>query len=445
MRSNFVAAVALAQLASAAPGLLKRQNLDLGAILNAPPPSATGPPITAVANVSSTSVYSVNTASLAASISGDVTSQATASVTGAAASAGLTQNPSSSALDKRGHGWQKWSSTTSSAQSSSSSTSSTPAIQPSTGTTTTSSSTACPTTPEAGTYCGFINPEDACAPQPSGYGPQVQPDTPAAFEAYPAFSQDALSAVTPQGYANVFKNLNASVSANSYLTYETLTSYDVEGCAAFCDNTTLCTAFNIYIERDPSVNPTTNGTNVGWGSNCPNPSSITNYKCSLWGSSIDAASATNYGQMRDEFEVVIAGSNGYDKTNSTTPPSVPGWGSPGNCSGGAISSGGSYWMGSNFYPGPFNPSLCTLYGQAQTSTNKQIAQQQGANSYVPCNMINAYMVHMNGVAQGTYCQLFDTVLDSSWASFQGVWSGENYFSVQSSWTYALSDLDDGKL
>lgn len=24
----------------------------------------------------------------------------------------------------------------------------------------------CPTTPEEGTYCGFINPEDACAPQP---------------------------------------------------------------------------------------------------------------------------------------------------------------------------------------------------------------------------------------------------------------------------------------
>ncbi|KXL51322.1 hypothetical protein M433DRAFT_102178 [Acidomyces richmondensis BFW] len=401
MKSNFLAAFALTQLASAVPSLRERQNFDLDAILNAPSPSATGPPMTAVANVSSTSFYSVNTASLAASVSSDVTGQATASVTGVAASAA--------------------------------------------GTTTISSSSACPTTPEAGTYCGFINPEDACAPQPSGYGPQVQPDTPAAFEAYPAFSQDALSAVTPQGYVNVFKNLNASVNANSYLTYETLTSYDVEGCAAFCDNTALCTAFNIYIERDPSVNPTTNGTNVGWGSNCPNPPSITNYKCSLWGSSIDAASATNYGQYRDEFEVVIAGSNGYDKTNTTTPPSIPGWGPPGNCSGGAISSGGNYWMGSKFYPGPFDPSLCTLYGQAQTGKNKQIAEQQGANSYVPCNMINAYMVFMNGVAQGTYCQLFDTVLDSSWAAFQGVWSGENYFSVQSSWTYALSELDDGKL
>lgn len=29
----------------------------------------------------------------------------------------------------------------------------------------------CPTTPEDGTYCGFINPEDACAPQPVRFAP----------------------------------------------------------------------------------------------------------------------------------------------------------------------------------------------------------------------------------------------------------------------------------
>lgn len=37
-----------------------------------------------------------------------------------------------------------------------------------TGTSTTSTTSACPTTPEAGTYCGFINPEDPCAIQPDG-------------------------------------------------------------------------------------------------------------------------------------------------------------------------------------------------------------------------------------------------------------------------------------
>ncbi|KAK4543022.1 hypothetical protein LTR36_006020 [Oleoguttula mirabilis] len=146
------------------------------------------------------------------------------------------------------------------------------------GTSSSSSSTACTTTPEAeaeaGTYCGFINPEDACTAQPAGSGPQS--------------SLDALNPKTPSQYQEDFKKLNASTSANPYLTYETLPSYNVSGCATFCDNTDLCTAFNIYNERDPSVNPTTNGTgtDVGWGSDCPKPSSITNYKCSLWGSSI---------------------------------------------------------------------------------------------------------------------------------------------------------------
>lgn len=206
-----------------------------------------------------------------------------------------------------------------------------------------------------------------------------------------------MAAITPQGYVNTFKDLNASTSANSYLTYETLTSYNVSGCAAFCDNVDLCTAFNIYIERDPSLNPTSG--DASNGTYCPNPASITNYKCSLWGSSIDASSATNYGTTWDEFQVVIAGSNGYDKIN-TTPPTQPGWSQPSHCTSGAISSGGSYWMGSNFYPGPFDPSVCSIYAQAQTNENMRVAQQQGASSYTPCNMFNVYMIKKNGVPQG---------------------------------------------
>ena len=85
-----------------------------------------------------------------------------------------------------------------------------------------------------------------------------------------------------------------------------------------------------------------------------------------------------------------------------------------------------------------------IYAQAQTSKNKQIATQKGASSYTPCNMFNAYMVHRNGVPQGTYCALFDTVLSTAWAGFQGGFNGNDFFGVRSSWTYALSELDDGK-
>jgi len=487
MKSTIAFAAVLARMASA-------QDFNFAAVLAATSPSLTAPPLSA--NTNSTSIYSLATSSVAASISSAVvTGQATASVTGASASAASTQSPNitAAAANKRGllidaldiFGNNKKttslsstvkttlvtsvksssaaasssavssSAASSSAKSSSVSSSTSSAAQvpttlsatsttvQSSGTTTTSSDTSCPTQPEAGTYCGFINPEDDCAVQPDGYGPKVTPDTVAAFQAYPEFQQNALTAPTPSQYARVFQNLNASTSANSYLGFYTLHSYDTALCAQHCDNTTLCTAFNLYIERDPSLNPTYNDTDPTY--NCPNPASITNYKCSLWGSSIDASSATNAGDWRDDFQVVIVASNGYDKSNTTAPAPVPAFTAPQNCSaGGAISAGGNYWMASTFFPGPFDPSVCGLYAQAQTAKNRQLAIAAGARSYVPCNMFNAYAVHKNGVPQGTYCSLFDTVLTPDWAAFKGAWSGRDFFGVRSSWTYSLTVQDSGK-
>jgi hypothetical protein len=62
----------------------------------------------------------------------------------------------------------------------------------------------------------------------------------------------AAASNVPMVYQQTFKDLNASSSANSYLGLYTLQSYDVAQCAAICDKVALCTAFNIYIERDPS-------------------------------------------------------------------------------------------------------------------------------------------------------------------------------------------------
>ncbi|KAH8672062.1 hypothetical protein BGZ60DRAFT_406483 [Tricladium varicosporioides] len=52
------------------------------------------------------------------------------------------------------------------------------------------------------------------------------------------------------------------------------------------------TSFNIFIERDPYFNPS---------NNCTLPSSITNYKCTLWGSSVSVASVVNFGQNCGQF------------------------------------------------------------------------------------------------------------------------------------------------
>ena len=112
----------------------------------------------------------------------------------------------------------------------------------------------------------------------------------------------ASNAPTPDGYSLVFTNKDASLSASNYMGLYTLTSFDTLECASKCDQAGGCEAFNVYSERDPSVDPNKD--------NCPNPPSTTNYKCTLWGAPVAVEEATNKGQYRDDFQVVITGSNG---------------------------------------------------------------------------------------------------------------------------------------
>nr|POE48974.1 hypothetical protein CFP56_32126 [Quercus suber] len=375
---------------------------------------------------------------------------------------------------------------------------------------TVTSGQACPTQPEAGTYCGFINPLDPCAPQPDGYGPVPTPDSPAAFLAYNSLHSYAQAAPTtvPSSdgtqYTQVFKDLNASVSAQSYLGLYTFQSYDVAACAAKCDGTDLCTAFNIFAERDPSLNPSKDDSTAPtvWGYYCPNPPSMTSFRCTLWGSSIDTTVAANTGQWREDFQVVVTASDGYDKTNVTTPlnpsglpatsstistgsviatsstassvvlsaslivpsstissfgastsfavsssvklapssasasaslPSGPiyPWSIPHNCNSKAISAS-AYWLGSRFFPGPFNPQVCSDYAISQNIEN------QSAGATQKCKMFNAYYLHKNDVPHGTYCSLYNSILGDSWATYSGgrASNGDKYTCAQS-WTYSL--------
>jgi len=468
---NLISAAALIGLAAAAPS---PQQLDLGEIFSAPAATLTGPALSAISQT-----VVINTASQVASISSAVSTIATASITGAAASNAANMAPTTTAAANKKRSLQErdllaqllgmvgvsvkttaaavaapvlsataaviapvvsvsvsapvlsvsvanplsvaapvvsvassvlsggvstvlsgakvvataspsvaLTMTTSSKSASSSasassmqltSTTSTSTIQGSSSTTS-SSSTACPTTPENGTYCGFINPEDPCAPQPNGNGPANL--TVASFMNYAPFQSMAANAATPSGYARTFNNMNASTSANSYLGLWTLNSYDPSACSAQCDNTTSCTSFNIYIERDPSLNPCKNDSSAPtvWGYWCPDPNAITNYKCTLWGSDIDNTTAVNAGGWREDFNVVITGSNGYDKTNNTTPPTQAGYTAPQNCSSKAID-GGNYWLGSKFFPGPFDPSLCAAYANATTIYNRAQAINASLHSY----------------------------------------------------------------
>lgn len=193
----------------------------------------------------------------------------------------------------------------------------------------------------------------------------------------------ANGASTPDGYALIFNNLSASLQASNYMGLYTLTSYDTITCASKCDQVN-CLAFNVYLERDPSLNLN--------AQKCPTPQSTTNYKCTLWGAPVSAAEATNTGQTQDSFQVVIAGSNGYNKDSS--PSSVDCYSGPQEL-GGAINappSSDSY-MGYQYFPFSqsqgYDPQTCADACDTQTQYNSAHPATDG--SFMSCVRLSRHM------------------------------------------------------
>jgi hypothetical protein len=89
-------------------------------------------------------------------------------------------------------------------------------------------------------------------------------------------------------------------------------------------------------------------------------------------------------------------------------------------------------MGSQFFPGPYNPQVCSDYAIAQNAANKK------AGSKASCQMFNAFYLHKNGKPFGTSCNLFSADISPRSATFSGVKSpkGDKYECKQS-WTYTL--------
>ncbi|KAL8720270.1 MAG: hypothetical protein Q9225_002838 [Loekoesia sp. 1 TL-2023] len=218
-----------------------------------------------------------------------------------------------------------------------------------------------------------------CAVQPAGSGPVPTPDTAEAFSANQDLQAIATNAPTPDGYSQAFSNKDGSLSASKYMGLHTLKSFDTLGCASLCDQANDCEAFNMYIERDPSVDPNAN--------DCPNPPSTTNYKCTLWGAPVVAEEATNRGQWRDSFHVVITGSNGYNKASPPDP--IDGFTGP-TALGGAINApldnGKNTYLGYKYYPFSqsqgYTPSSCAAACNAQTAYNSRHPNADG--TYAKC-------------------------------------------------------------
>lgn len=90
-----------------------------------------------------------------------------------------------------------------------------------------------------------VQKRDACNPQWLGHGPVPTPNTAEAFFSYASFSEAALAAPAPSGYANTFKNLNAVNNALGYMGFTLMETYDVTACSQKCDAIDGCAAFNV--------------------------------------------------------------------------------------------------------------------------------------------------------------------------------------------------------
>ncbi|KAI0190402.1 hypothetical protein EV127DRAFT_365151 [Xylaria flabelliformis] len=275
--------------------------------------------------------------------------------------------------------------------------------------------------------------DDSCSPLEKGAGPVPVPDTAEAFLASPDFTNAANSAPVPAGYFQTFSNLKASNSAYGYSGFSTLDSYDTAECARRCNNVNSCSGFNIYFERDPSFVP---------GPGCEDPASNTVIKCVYWGDYISAGNANNEGQWRDQFHVVIAGSNGYMK-GSISPPA--GWNgvflgnaainAPLNCL------GQDTYMGAKIFTSSyFDVGLCAAACVSQNEYNTAHPPETGTPKI--CQFFVTYMAQRNGQSEGQYCAMYTQSWDSNYATNDGQWRGNDHYTNDYVYAYTSSSYVD---
>ena len=234
----------------------------------------------------------------------------------------------------------------------------------------------------------------------------VNVDSAAAFRADAKIASVALSATSsPAGYYQNFANLKGSISTMNYLGYTVVNTgkgYDVDFCAAKCTAKAGCLAFNIFFERNPTLNP---------GPDCRDPPAFANLKCSFWGTGLTDKLASNKGQWREKFEVAIAGSNAYTSYKLGGP--VAGYSGP-QPLGNAVMQAPLYdctntwsYLGYRLLQaGSVDPNLCAAACEKQTEINTEAPAKNADGSLKPavtCNAFGSYILTKTN-ATGTYQQ-----------------------------------------
>ncbi|THW66062.1 hypothetical protein D6D20_01557 [Aureobasidium pullulans] len=280
---------------------------------------------------------------------------------------------------------------------------------------------------------------NVCQAQAAGAtsAPTYSPDSAAQFAKESYFpSVASASAAAPSGYTQAFVNMQASSSAFSYMGFDTFDTYDVATCATRCTAKRGCVSFNIYFERDPSVNPD--------DSSCSNPPSVTMIKCSYWGGPVTVQNTVNVGQPRGGFEVAITGSNGYVTTQLNTPSGYQDGVAYGANAMNAPYDAQGYntFMGSKlFTQGTWDTSLCSQYCESQTTYNLKTAPKDGTPAKV-CKFFNTYILTAlkadgSVVTQGQYCSLYTEAWPIRYATNGGSWYyGKDQYVVNYSFGFA---------
>ncbi|GME23513.1 hypothetical protein GTA08_BOTSDO05634 [Neofusicoccum parvum] len=286
-----------------------------------------------------------------------------------------------------------------------------------------------------------VEKRSACATY-SGAGPVVT-SSPSAWVSDPALTTLALQAATPTNYvaASNFQNLQGAAQQMGYLTVHTLDEYSPAACAAYCDSEDLCQGFNVYLERDPSAEPSC--TDGG------DPDSITTIACTLYSFHVAASKATNTGQWRDNFHVVITGSNGYNKADtklsSPTMTTIDGFKAPQDFGDAAVNAPKyndfDSYITYKTYTDAYDPRICAKACTTQTKYNKDTAVN---GEYKACNYFVAYVLAKNDEPQGLFCSLYSLPWSRTYAVNTGYYDGSDHYTIYNSLAYTVdSDLDFG--
>ncbi|ORY85565.1 hypothetical protein BCR37DRAFT_242053 [Protomyces lactucae-debilis] len=260
------------------------------------------------------------------------------------------------------------------------------------------------------------------------------PDTPESFKS--TFANVPQSSGVPViNFYQVpgWSNLGGSGPGSGAYGLKYLSSYDINTCAQICKNDKGgCVAFNLYIERDPTVSANYKP------APCSDPPSIAAIKCVLYKIPfpLDVPATTlagNQGGYRASFQVRIAASVGYN--SGVRPGPVPGYCNPVKLPA-AVNVPDDSYIGVNYYDAAVvgsDASYCRIACDADRGYH---TSAEGPNSRM-CRAFVGYTLAKNGGGGGVQlqCVMYARSIDPVYATNYGEYRGADYYSVANSYLY----------